>query len=318
MPVDTALGTSQDATGDTDYLGASQTAIAHHYDVGNDFVSLWLDPTMTYSCALWAPGDTLEAAQLRKLDYMLDCAQVADGTRVLDIGCGWGSLLRRAVNRGATAVGLTLSEEQYESLQGSRNPQVQVHLQGWADFETDEPFDAIVSIGAFEHFARSGLSREEQLTSYRQFFGRCHELLRPGSWMSLQTITKGDIPSDRQGLRDILLIVKHMFPESQLPHPADVIAAAEGYFEITSMHNDRLDYARTCRAWLDALRSEQEQAAVIAGERTAETYTQYLEACVRQFERGHAALCRFAMRRLEDTRGAHAGIAARFSTGAGS
>lgn len=318
MAVDSAHSTAQDTAGESGYLGASQTAIAHHYDVGNDFVRLWLDPTMTYSCALWGPGDTLEAAQLRKLDYMLDCAHFTHGARLLDIGCGWGSLLSRAVSRGAAAaVGLTLSEEQHESLNGCRDPQIQIHLQGWADFQTDQPFDSIVSIGAFEHFARTDLTREEQLTSYRKFFERCHELLRPGAWMSLQTITKGDIPSDRHGLRDILLIVKHMFPESQLPHPADVFAAAEGFFEITSMRNDRLDYARTCHAWLDALRTQQEQAAAIAGEHVTDTYIRYLEACVRQFERGHAALNRFAMRRLENTRGTNAGIAARFSTGAG-
>lgn len=299
---------------ETAYLGASQPAIAHHYDVGNQFVRLWLDPTMTYSCALWGPGDDLEAAQLRKLDYMLDHARLTAGARLLDVGCGWGSLLRRAVNRGAgTALGLTLSREQYDSLLDLGDPRIEVRLEGWAEFEAPEPFDAIVSIGAFEHFARHGLSRSEQLDSYHRFFAACHDLLRPGAWMSLQTIAKGDVPSDRQGLRDILLIVKQMFPESQLPHPADVFAAAEGYFEVVSMRNDRLDYARTCRSWLEALRSRGEEAAAIAGEDTARTYTEYLEACVRQFERGHAALCRFTLRRLD---GSRAGIAARFSTGA--
>ncbi len=299
---------------ETAYLGASQPAIAHHYDVGNQFVRLWLDPTMTYSCALWGPGDDLESAQLRKLDYMLDRARLADGARLLDVGCGWGSLLRRAVNRGAdAAVGLTLSREQYDSLRDQHDPRIEVHLEGWAEFEAAEPFDAIVSIGAFEHFARHGLSRSEQIDSYRQFFATCHDLLRPGGWMSLQTIAKGDVPSDRQGLRDILLIVKQMFPESQLPHPADVFAAAEGYFEVASMRNDRLDYARTCRSWLEALRARGAEASAIAGEDTARTYTEYLEACVRQFERGHAALCRFALRRLD---GGRAGIAARFSAGA--
>jgi cyclopropane-fatty-acyl-phospholipid synthase len=299
---------------ETAYLGASQAAIAHHYDVGNSFIRLWLDPTMTYSCALWGPGDDLEAAQLRKLDYLLDCARITDGARLLDIGCGWGSLLRRAVDRGAaSAVGLTLSSEQHDALRGSPDPGIEVHLQGWAEFEAEEPFDSIVSIGAFEHFARGGLSREEQLDSYRQFFARCHRLLRPGGWMSLQTIAKGDVPSDRQGLRDILLIVKQMFPESQLPHPADVFAAAEGYFEVASMRNDRLDYARTCRSWLAALRARREEAAAVAGEDTVQTFTEYLEACVRQFERGHATLCRFAMRRIEGGRGGQGAIAARFS-----
>jgi cyclopropane-fatty-acyl-phospholipid synthase len=135
--------------------------------------------------------------------------------------------------------------------------------------------------------------------------------------MSLQTIAKGDVPSDRQGLRDILLIVKQMFPESQLPHPADVFAAAEGYFEVASMRNDRLDYARTCRSWLGALRARSEEAAAVAGEDTVRTYTEYLEACVRQFERGHATLGRFAMRRIEGRRGGQGAIAARFSAGAG-
>ncbi len=305
--------------GSAAYLGASQPAIAHHYDVGNSFVRLWLDPTMTYSCALWGPGDDLKAAQLRKLDYMLDCVRIDGGARLLDIGCGWGSLLRRAVERGAgAAVGLTLSTQQYDSFAGWTDPQVKVHLKGWAEFESAQPFDAIVSIGAFEHFARHGLSREEQLVSYRRFFERCHELLRPGGRMSLQTIAKGDVPSDRQGLRDILLIVKHMFPESQLPQPADVFAAAEGRFEVVSMRNDRLDYARTCRAWLGALRARRAQAAATAGAATTQTYIEYLEACVRQFERGHATLCRFALRRLEDRRGERAGIASRFSAREGS
>jgi cyclopropane-fatty-acyl-phospholipid synthase len=302
---------------DTGYLGASQAAIAHHYDVGNSFIRLWLDPTMTYSCALWGPGDDLETAQLRKLDHLLDWARLSDGARLLDIGCGWGSLLRRAVERGAaSAVGLTLSSEQHAALSGLPDPAIEVHLQGWAEYEDAEPFDSIVSIGAFEHFARGGLSREEQLDSYRRFFARCHGLLRPGGWMALQTIAKGDVPSDRQGLRDILLIVKQMFPESQLPHPADVFHAAEGHFEIAAMRNDRLDYARTCRAWLAALRARREEATAIAGEETVRTYTEYLEACVRQFERGHASLCRFAMRRIEGRGSGRSSIAARFSAGA--
>lgn len=282
-----------------DYLGASQGAIAHHYDVGNDFVRLWLDPTMTYSCALWGEGDDLERAQLRKLDYMLAAAGAIGAKRVLDIGCGWGSLLRRAVHHGTTtAVGLTLSPAQRDWLNRS-DPQFDVHLRGWAEFESDTPFDAIVSIGAFEHFARHGLTREERRDSYRGFFERCHGLLRPNGGLSVQTIAKGDVPVDRQGMRDILLIVKRMFPESELPNPADVLLASEGRFEVVSMRNDRLDYARTCRAWLSALRARREEAVALAGEETVNLYTEYLEACVRQFQRGHAVLLRFGLRRVE-------------------
>jgi cyclopropane-fatty-acyl-phospholipid synthase len=295
------------------YLGASKGAIAHHYDVGDSFLRLWLDPTMTYSCALWEAADDLERAQLRKLDYMLDRARAAGVARLLDVGCGWGSLLKRAVDRGVgTAAGLTLSEAQRDYVAGWDDPRVEVHLQGWAEFESSEPFDAIVSIGAFEHFARLGLSRDERLDSYRRFFERCHGLLRPGGRLALQTIAKGDVPVDRQGMRDILLIVKRMFPESELPYPSDVVLAAEGHFEIESMRNDRLHYARTCRAWLAALRSRYEEAVAVAGQEIVDLYADYLAACIRQFDGGHAVLLRFGMRRLDAAPRKGAGAAAVF------
>lgn len=297
------------------YMGASKRAITHHYDVSNDFMRLWLDPTMTYSCALWGDGDDLRRAQLRKLDYMLDCAHAGEASRLLDVGCGWGSLLRRAVDRGAkTAVGLTLSQAQHDWVERRHDPRIQVHLTGWADYDPPEPFDAIVSIGAFEHFARLGLTRDERVDCYRRFFEFCHRTMRPGGWLSLQTIAKGDVPVDRQGMRDILLIVKQMFPESELPHPADVLLASEGCFEVHCVRNDRLDYARTCRHWLDALRLAKEEAVAIAGEETVAVYADYLDACVRQFERGHAVLLRLSLRRLDVTapRG-RANIAAAFS-----
>jgi len=282
------------------YLGASAGAIQHHYDVGNDFVRLWLDPTMTYSCALWGDGDDLERAQLRKLDHMLDAAGAGEGARVLDVGCGWGSLLRRAVDRGAErAVGLTLSREQHAHVSAWRDPRVEVHLHGWAEFESETPFDAVVSIGAFEHFARLGLTRDERVASYRDFFARCHRLLRPGGRLALQTIAKGDVAVDRQGMRDLLLIVKRMFPESELPQPADVLHASEGRFEVVTLRNDRQHYARTCGAWLEALRARREEALAVADEATVELYEEYLAACVRQFRGGHAVLLRVALRRID-------------------
>jgi cyclopropane-fatty-acyl-phospholipid synthase len=295
------------------YMGASKAAIAHHYDVGNDFMRLWLDPSMTYSCALWSDGDDLARAQLRKLDYMLDHAGVTDGGRVLDVGCGWGSLLRRAVGRGvASSVGLTLSEAQRDWIEGWESPSIEVHLQGWSTYESDEPFDAIVSIGAFEHFAQPGLARSERVASYRRFFEHCHGLLRPGGRLSLQTIAKGGVPVDRQSMRDVMRIVE-MFPESDPPHPADVVAAAEGHFEIASVRNDRLDYARTCRAWLQALSARHEEAAAIGGERIVAIYLRYLEACIRHFQRGHLVLLRIAMERLDLAPHRQTSIATAFS-----
>jgi cyclopropane-fatty-acyl-phospholipid synthase len=282
------------------YAGASQGAIEHHYDVGNEFWELWLDPTMTYSCAMWAENDTLESAQRRKLDWLIDGARGASADRLLDVGCGWGALLGRAVERGTRhAVGITLSPSQADWIAGRGDPRVEVHVTGWAEFESDEPFDSIVSVGAFEHFARLGLTREQKVESYTEFFDRCHEMLRPGGWMTLQTIAKGDVALDARGLRDFAFIVQRIFPESDLPHPADVMTAVEGRFEPVLMRNDREHYIRTCEAWLERLNASHDEAVAAVGDEVVGVYRRYLEASIRQFTRGHAELLRFVLRRVE-------------------
>lgn len=117
--------------------------------------------------------------------------------------------------------------------------------------------------------------------------------------MVLQSIAKGDVALDGQGLRDFSYIVKKMFPESDLPHPADVVTAIEGRFEAVRMRNDREHYVRTCKAWLERLDTNRAAAIDVAGESVFEVYRRYLEACIRQFSRGHAGLLRFVLRRVE-------------------
>jgi len=288
------------STAEATYAGASQGAIKHHYDVGNEFWRLWLDPTLTYSCALWEDGDTLESAQVRKLDHLLDGAGVTAGTRLLDVGCGWGSMLRRALERGAReGVGLTLSHAQHAYISSSGDPRLTAELTGWSDYRADERFDAIVSVGAFEHFAKLGLTRREKVESYRHFFDRCHEWLRPGGGMSLQTIAKGDVALDGQGLRDFSFIVKKIFPESDLPHPADIVEAIEQRFELVRLRNDREHYIHTCEVWLERLEANREAAIAVSSQDVYDIYKRYLEACIRQFSGGNAVLLRFVLKRIE-------------------
>lgn len=141
--------------------GASPEAIQAHYDVSNDFYALWLDSTMAYSCALWEAGDTLKQAQLRKLDFHLTQAQATNKSNLLDVGCGWGALLDRAVTHYnvKNVVGLTLSQAQADWVTHSKRDSVSVLLESWRDHRPTTPYDAIVSIGAFEHFAKAGLSK---------------------------------------------------------------------------------------------------------------------------------------------------------------
>lgn len=174
------------------YLGASATAIQRHYDVGNAFYALWLDPTLTYSCALYEEreDDTLEAAQLRKLDYHVAQARAAGCRRVLEVGCGWGGLLRRLVDVHGVehAVGLTLSRAQVEHVAAWRHPAIDVRLESWFDHRPAEPYDAVISIGALEHSARLGLTRRGKRRAHRAFFAALRDRVRPGGRISIQAI----------------------------------------------------------------------------------------------------------------------------------
>jgi cyclopropane-fatty-acyl-phospholipid synthase len=282
------------------YLGAGSAAIRFHYDIGNEFWKVWLDPTMTYSCAMWEPGDdNLETAQRRKLDYHVAQARAAGASRVLDVGCGWGSMLTHLVSSHNVehVVGLTLSDAQAEHLRGIAHDNVEVFVRSWSDYEPAAPFDAIISIGAFEHFARQGLPPEEQIEAYRRFFGACRNWLKPGGRLSLQTIAYGDIPRDRP-LRD-RFIVDQIFPESELPRLADIARAAEMTLEIENVRNDRDDYVKTLRAWFDRLRARRAEAIAASSEEVVANYERYLRMFAHSFELGAFTLLRLTMRRID-------------------
>ena len=282
------------------YLGAGSAAIRHHYDVGNDFWRIWLDSTMSYSCAMWeGPDDDLERAQRRKLDFHVDQARAAGAARVLDVGCGWGAMLMHLVGSHGVkhAVGLTLSDTQAEYLREITPDNVEVQVRNWSDYEPTEPFDAIISVGAFEHFARQGLSTEEQIEAYRRFFRSCRDWLKPGGRLSLQTIAYGDIPRDRP-LRD-RFIVDEVFPDSELPRLADIARAAEMELEIEKVRNDRGDYVKTLRAWFDRLRAQRAEAVAVSSEEVVARCERYLRTFAYSFELGAFTLLRLTMRRID-------------------
>lgn len=280
--------------------GASAEAIQHHYDVSDDFYALWLDDSMTYSCGLWDDEDDLAAAQARKIDYLVSLSGAHAQERVLDIGCGWGSTMRRLVNHHAVdhVTGLTLSEAQARRVQSLGDARIDVRVQDWADFVPDAPYDAAVSIGAMEHFVKFGWERAKKVAAYRRFFEKCHEVLKPGAGLALQTIGKGNLVLDEQGLKDTLFIAQHIFPESDPPKLAEVVHAAEKLFEVRAVVNHREHYARTCAAWLEKLQANRDAAVALTSPEKVEIYETYLRASIRQFEIGHANLYRFSLVRL--------------------
>lgn len=276
--------------------GASAEAIRNHYDFGDDFFGLWLGPERIYSAALFEPGDDLDAAQVRKLDHHIAAADAAGQERVLDVGCGWGALLRRLVYHAGVkhAVGLTLSSSQAAFAREHGGPEIEVREESWRDHRPDAPYDAIISIGAFEHFAGPGLSPEDKLAAYREFFAFCRDALRTGGCLSLQTIAYS-----ASGITLPPFIAERIFRESELPLIHEPIAAADPDFELIALRNDRDHYARTLIAWERALVARRAEAVAMAGEEAVAEFLRYLRVCAMAFKLDTICLLRMSFRKRD-------------------
>jgi cyclopropane-fatty-acyl-phospholipid synthase len=283
--------------------GASTEAVRAHYDLSNDFYATWLGPSMMYSSGLWNPGDPpdLDAATERKIDYFAQHAIPDGSTRVLDVGCGWGATIRRLLaHQGVReAVGLTLSERQFQFIAADPVPGAEIRLEGWESFRSEGQFDAIFSFGAFEHFARDGMTAPQRIARYRQFFARCHAWLRPGGRLALETIAHDDAPDTatplgRGPLGDSVL---ELFPESLCPQLSEVVLGFEPWFELALLRSDAADFARTFRAWQVALRQHEARATAAVGEEMIRRFRRYLAACEVQFRDGTLTNLRLVLHR---------------------
>ena len=280
----------------TESVRATQAAAAirHHYDVGNEFYRLWLDSSLTYSCALRrGADDTLETAQQRKLRFHLEAIRADDATRVLDIGCGWGSILAllSGTHGVQQSVGLTLSDEQAAFVRLQQYPGVEVLSEDWKHYEPDGRFDGIISIGAFEHFATPDETSTEKIRLYREFFSRCRDWLTDGGVLSLQTIAYANMSSDQASR----FIQQSVFPNADLPTLAEITAAADGLFEVQSVGNGRLDYAWTCEQRAQRLRQRRDEAVGLVGPEVVDRYERYLKLSALGFRMGKICLLRLVL-----------------------
>lgn len=276
--------------------GASPKAIQFHYDVGNDFYKIWLDETMTYSSALWDKADTLEQAQLDKLDYHIEKSEAKDCQKVLDIGCGWGATLNRLTSKAGVSqgVGLTLSDEQANHINKQGWPGVEVNVESWSDHDPKQQYDAIISVGAFEHFAKLGMTTEEKIEGYRNFFQRCYNWLPEGGCLSLQTMSYEN--SSREDFSPFF--ASQVFPESDLPRLSEIAIAIDRLFEVVTIRNDRQHYARTSLEWRKRLLANREAAAKVVSEETIDVYDKYLHLWAVGFHVGSMGLLRLQLRKL--------------------
>jgi cyclopropane-fatty-acyl-phospholipid synthase len=277
--------------------GASKAAISFHYDLGNEFFRLFLDRECCYSCAMYHEASaSLEKAQERKLEYHIQQARATGAERVLDIGCGWGALQKRLVNVHGVrlAIGLTLSKNQADWIRSIGLPGVEVHIESWSDHVPTTAYDSIISIGAFEHFARPSYSRAERVGGYREFFERCYRWLKPGGWMSVQTIGLGAVDRGTEGH----FVAENIFPESDLPRLGEIVDAAEGLFEIVFVRNDRSDYQRTNQEFRARLRRNWHEAVGLVGEETVRRFDRYFRLSAAGFSLGTTNLYRITFRKF--------------------
>ena len=271
-----------------------------HYDLSDDFFRLFLDPTQTYSCAYFERENmTLEEAQLAKIDLSLGKLGLQPGMTLLDVGCGWGATMRRAIEKyDVNVVGLTLSKNQvahvqklFDEMDSPRRRRVL--LNGWEQF--DEPVDRIVSIGAFEHF---GPDR------YDDFFALAYNILPADGVMLLHTITSlmeqqmidRGLPITVELVEYFKFILTEIFPGGWTPTIEMVeVHSAKAGFTLTRRQSLQPHYARTLDLWAEALETHQREAIEIQSEEMYERYMKYLTGCAKLFRIGYVDVNQFTL-----------------------
>jgi len=259
-------------------LSRDRDAVRHHYDVSNRFYRLVLGPSMVYSCAYFStPDDTLEAAQERKLDLICRKLNLAADERLLDIGCGWGSLLIHAAERyGVRGVGVTLSEPQAALARGrvaqaGLAGRIEIRVQDYREIG-DGPYDKIASVGMYEHVGRDELGRYVRIAM---------ELLRPGGLFLNHGITrlKPHAPAPDP------FITHYVFPDGELHPVTDVmLAMQEAGLEIRDAESLREHYALTLRRWVANLNASREQAIAEVGAPRERVWRLYMLGSALGFE----------------------------------
>jgi cyclopropane-fatty-acyl-phospholipid synthase len=278
--------------GDLHSVERDAAAVRYHYDVGNEFFALFLEESMTYSCAIFSRGaQTLEEAQLTKLDVVAGKLGLEPGMRLLDVGCGWGSFAMHAArNHGVAVTGVTLSEAQAALArerveQAGLSDRVEIRV---ADYRTlpRSSFDAIASIGMSEHVG------ERQIDRYAQtLFG----LLRPGGLLLNHAIAALD-PSD-EPLEDEFSM-RYVFPDGEpLPLSRVQLALERAGFHSEHVEGFREDYAVTLRHWAERLDEHLERAQALAGPERTRVWRLYLRAARHGFDVGLTAVYQVRARR---------------------
>ena len=265
-------------------MGRDAEAIHHHYDVSNAFYELVLGPSMTYTCALYPTDDaTLEEAQFAKYDLVARKLDLQPGQRLLDIGCGWGGMVRHAAQQyGVKTLGVTLSREQATWAQEAIKKDGLDHLAEvrHLDYRLVEEgdFDAVCSIGLTEHIG---------VRNYPAYFGFIRDKLRPQGRLLNHCITRHDNKMRHTGR----FMDRYVFPDGELIGSGRIITEAQNAgLEVQHEENIRIHYAKTLAAWCHNLETNWDAAVAEVGEATARVWGLYMAGSRLGFERNEIQL----------------------------
>lgn len=254
--------------------------VSSHYDIGNDFYKLWLDKTMSYSCAYFkSPEDSLYQAQFNKVQYILSKLNIEEGMSIVDIGCGWGYLLIEAAKRyKIKGLGITLSKEQANEFQRRIHEEgleeyLEVQLMDYRDLKkTDRTFDRAVSVGMIEHVGRA---------NYNLFLENVHHVLKPEGLFLLHFI------SGRKECAGDPWIKKYIFPGGTLPTLREIVHHSFDYnYYILDVESLRCHYAKTLLYWNDNFQLHKDEIQKMFDERFVRMWELYLCSCAASFNNG--------------------------------
>lgn len=273
------------------------------YDISNEFFELFLGPTMGYTCGFYEHADsTCDDGQNAKFDLALGKLGLEPGMTLLDVGCGWGGGMQRAIEKfDVNVIGLTLSAAQREYAiaklaKVATTRSVEIRLQGWEEFTGK--VDRIISIGSFEHYGRK---------RWPDFFEITYNALPEGGRMLLHTITgiTGSDEAQAKGLpltidlaKFVLFIMKEIFPGGQVPSawmPREY--AAKAGFWVSRDDEIGPHYARTLEDWAAALAAHKDEALALQGQEIYARYDKYLNGCVKLFREGYNSVHQYTLQK---------------------
>ncbi|MCT4388046.1 class I SAM-dependent methyltransferase [Leuconostoc pseudomesenteroides] len=265
----------------------SKNDVQSHYDIGNDFYEMWLDKTMTYSCAYFASdSDTLEDAQMNKVRHILNKLHAQEGETLLDIGCGWGTLLFTAAKEyGLKATGVTLSQQQYDFVSDKIKAegltgQVTVYLEDYRELK--EQYDHVTSVGMFEHVGKENLAA---------YFSKIDQLLVENGTALIHGIT-----GQHKGAGVDAWINKYIFPGGYIPNLAENIDhIMDAHLQVDDLEPLRRHYQKTLEIWTDNFHNVSESVISRYGERFYRMWDLYLQACAASFESGNIDVVQYLL-----------------------